>query len=200
MVDYIRGYIPGVVYLSKGQGKVWTHHMEGCSQIKEFTPQVCLPDLYHLQLGFLPCPYSLKVSRTFLAPSVYVHQLVLLDFLGGFCHNCLLQHHTNPQPVTVFLRPLSPCDLVCAEFQLAACTTPFHPSLLCHKCHSTKWAPDIHCSNHIRCCVAQLSIFHLLSSQDHCAACFTHLLHQWFLFPVFKWVAIQQAWIAKGGF
>jgi hypothetical protein len=26
----------------------------------------------------------------------------------------------------------------------------------------------------------QPSIFHILSSQDHCAACFTCLLHQWF--------------------
>jgi hypothetical protein len=32
--------------------------------------------------------------------------------------------------VTVFLSPLSPCDLVCAESKLAACATPFCPSLL----------------------------------------------------------------------
>jgi hypothetical protein len=29
------------------------------------------------------------------------------------------------------------------------------------------------------------SIFHLLSSQDHCAACFPRLPHQWF-FPLFQ--------------
>jgi hypothetical protein len=44
-----------------------------------------------------------------------------------------------PVSVTVFLRPLSPCDLVCTESKLATCAMPFHPSLLRHKCHGTKW-------------------------------------------------------------
>jgi hypothetical protein len=63
--------------------------------------------------------------------------------------------------VTVFLRPLSPCDLVQAEFQLAACATSFRPSPLRHKRHGAKWAPNIRCSDHPGCCVART--FHLPS-------------------------------------
>jgi hypothetical protein len=77
--------------------------------------------------------------------------------------------------VTVFLRPLSPCDLVCAESKLATRATPFCPSLLHHKRHGANWAPNIRCSNHIGCCVARTfclpqsvfsrslrSVFHML--------------------------------------
>jgi hypothetical protein len=59
--------------------------------------------------------------------------------------------------VTVFLRPLSPCDLVCVESQLAACATPFCPSLLHHKCHGAKWAPDIQWLTKLIQCLALLT-------------------------------------------
>jgi hypothetical protein len=86
--------------------------------------------------------------------------------------------------VTVFLRPLSPCDLACAESQLGACATSFCPSPLCHKHHSAKWVPDIHCSDHIGCCVAQL--FHLPHSvfSRSLRSVFHMLVASMVLFPV----------------
>jgi hypothetical protein len=36
---------------------------------------------------------------------------------------------------------------------VTACATPFCPSPLRHKHHGAKWVPNIHCSNHIGCCV-----------------------------------------------
>jgi hypothetical protein len=102
--------------------------------------------------------------------------------------------------VTVFLRPLSPCDLVQAESQLAARATPFCPSLLCHKCHSAKWAPNICCSNHIGYCVAQTFCLPSFVFPRSLRSMFHMLVASMVLFPCFKWVAIQQAWIAKGGF
>jgi hypothetical protein len=62
---------------------------------------------------------------------------------------------TRMVTVTVFLRPLSPCDLVQAESQLAACATPFCPSPLRHKHHGAKWVPNIRCSDHLGCVTAQ---------------------------------------------
>jgi hypothetical protein len=44
----------------------------------------------------------------------------------------------NDDAVTVFLRPLSPCDLVRAESKLAARAKPFRPSPLRHKRHGAK--------------------------------------------------------------
>jgi hypothetical protein len=102
--------------------------------------------------------------------------------------------------VTVFLRPLSPCDLVRAESKLAARATPFCPSPLRHKRHSANWAPNICCSNHIGCCVART--FHLpsfvFSRSLH--SVFHTLVASMVLFPCFKWVAIRQARIAVEGF
>jgi hypothetical protein len=106
----------------------------------------------------------------------------------------------SQQTVTVFLRPLSPCDLVRAESKLAARATPFHPSPLRHKRHGAKWAPNIRCSNHLGCCVART--FHLpsfvfsrsLRSVFHTPAA------SMVLFRCFKWVAIRRARIAVEGF
>jgi hypothetical protein len=87
--------------------------------------------------------------------------------------------------VTVFLRPLSPCDLVQAESQLAACATPFRPSPLRHKHHGAKNGRLTYAVPIILDVVWRgHSIFYLSSSQDHCAACFTRLLHQWFFSAV----------------
>jgi hypothetical protein len=93
-------------------------------------------------------------------------------------------------PVTVFLRPLSPCDLVCAESQMVSHTTPFCPSPLHHKHHSANWAPVICCSNHIGHCVVQP--FHLPCSvvSTSLRSVFHMLVASMVLFPLFKWVAI----------
>jgi hypothetical protein len=102
--------------------------------------------------------------------------------------------------VTVFLRPLSPCDLVQAESQLAACATPFRPSPLRHKRHGAKWAPNIRCSDHLGCCVART--FHLPSFvfSRSLRSVFHTLVASMVLFRCFKWVAIRRARIAVGGF
>jgi hypothetical protein len=102
--------------------------------------------------------------------------------------------------VTVFLRPLSPCDLVRAESQPAALAVPFRPSPLRHKRHGANWAPNIRCSNHTGCCVAWT--FHLLCSvfSRSLLSVFHMLVASMVPFPCFKWVAIRRAQIAVEGF
>jgi hypothetical protein len=102
--------------------------------------------------------------------------------------------------VTVFLRPLSPCDLVCAESKLAARATPFCPSLLRHKRHGANWAPNIRCPNHVRCCVAQTFCLPSFVFSRSLRSVFHTLVASMVLFPCFKWVAIRRAQIAVEGF
>jgi hypothetical protein len=102
--------------------------------------------------------------------------------------------------VTVFLRPLSPCDLVQAESQLAARATPFRPSPLRHKRHSAKWAPNICCSDHLGCCVARTLHLPSFVFSRSLRSVFHTLAASMVLFRCSKWVAIRRAWIAVEGF
>jgi hypothetical protein len=176
---------------------------------------LCIPDLL-LPLKTLPVPA--RCSRHSTAGIPPNPRLSATQYLQEGCpapicvatysetHSCLQSAAPPSAPtsckptVTVFLRPLSPCDLVRAESQLPARATPFCPSLLRHKHHSANWAPNICCSNHIGHCVVRT--FHLPCSvfSRSLHSVFHMLVASMVLFPCFKWVAIRRAQIAVGGF